>query len=592
MLRTIIISLFMTIQIFSNEINHTTQTMSQDPNYILKTILYKNKKLLFNKQNILIKYYKKNNYELFWFNENGLKPIALTLLTKIKNDPILKPNVEKVFKLQTITSLLNSLEKDNNQNLGIIKIDFILTELYDKYVNYISKGSIKWYKFKKRLSTLKEQDIIADWQRYIKKPKKVSLLLQSIQNNNLDNILNKLDFSYPNSHKLVQKLDELEKLSKDGGYIKLPKFKSLKLGSKSNAVKVLRKRLIQSEDLIDSCQENLANNDKDIIDLEELHNINQKIEDCEKTFDENLKNAVISFQKRHGLYTDGIVGKNTRKYLNTSLKNKILQIRLNLERMRWLPRNLGDEFIVINIPEYKLKMYQNKEIILDMPVIVGNKKNPTPIFSDKISYIVLNPYWRIPQRIANKEIIPKLIENPDYLKRKGINIHENWDHQSQIYDEYQIDWTQYTQDEENLVQSSYIEESYIEKPPTFRFIQIPSNTNPLGKMKFMFPNKYSVYMHDTPVKSLFNRTQRAFSHGCIRLKEPKKLLKTITKKEKKLTYNEALEILKDIEKTDLNLKRKIPVHIVYLTAWIDKNDKLNFRNDIYKYDKYQKKALY
>ena len=532
-------------------------------------------------------YYKNFDNQLIWSDKNGIKDISISLLETIKNDPVLKPNVKRAFKLDKILKELNNLEKTNDKYIeSMAKIDFMLTSIYDKYMNYLSRGYINWKGFKKELRKLdRKEEIIADWEKYSvnKDPKK--LLKKALIGNDLTLAFKEVNFTYPKAQELSEKLSELEVLAAQGGYIKLPKFKTLREGDISPVVEILRKRLLQSHDLkIDNClSQEFVNN-------------------CYTTFDKDLKDAVISFQKSHGLTADGIVGSGTRKHLNLSIESKITKIRLNLERMRWLPRTLGNKFLLVNIPDFKLKMYENNKVKLDMKIVVGTRKNPTPIFSNKMSFIVLNPYWRIPPRIAKREIIPKLIKDPTYLEGKGINLYENWDHKSTQFDVDSIDWSLY---DENRIATTNITTSIVNgeriqieekiqppKGPTIRFIQMPSNHNPLGRMKFMFPNKYAVYLHDTPAKRYFNYTKRALSHGCVRLSKPKELLKAIASEDENLDFEEANDILANIEKTQIGLKRKIPVHMVYLTSWVDEHNNLQFRDDIYRYDKIQKKFLY
>ena len=532
-------------------------------------------------------YYKNFDNQLIWSDKNGIKDIAISLLETIKNDPVLKPNVKRAFKLDKILKELNNLEKTNDKYIeSMAKIDFMLTSIYDKYMNYLSKGYINWKGFKKELRKLdRKEEIIADWEKYSvnKDPKK--LLKKALIGNDLTLAFKEVNFTYPKAQELSEKLSELEVLATQGGYIKLPNFKTLREGDISPVVEILRKRLLQSHDLkIDNClSQEFVNN-------------------CYTTFDKDLKDAVISFQKSHGLKPDGVVGASTRRHLNLSIESKITKIRLNLERMRWLPRTLGNKFLLVNIPDFKLKMYENNKVKLDMKIVVGTRKNPTPIFSNKMSFIVLNPYWRIPPRIAKREIIPKLIKDPTYLEGKGINLYENWDHKSTQFDVDSIDWSLY---DENRIATTNITTSIVNgeriqieekiqppKGPTIRFIQMPSNHNPLGRMKFMFPNKYAVYLHDTPAKRYFNYTKRALSHGCVRLSKPKELLRAIASEDENLDFEEANDILANIEKTQIGLKRKIPVHMVYLTSWVDEHNNLQFRDDIYRYDKIQKKFLY
>lgn len=558
-------------------------------------------------------YYQIFDNQLIWSDKNGIKNISLSLLETIKNDPVLKPNVKKAFNLDKILSELTSLEKTNDKYIeSMAKIDFMLTSIYDKYMRYLSKGYINWKGFKRELKKLdKEEEILADWEKFNVNKNSAKLLKEAIIKNDLLLAFNEVNYTYPKAKELASTITEFEKLATEGGYIKLPKFNVLKVGDSSSVVKVLRERLLQSKDL----KENTCNM-QTILTPETSSQIKRDIEPIKKDvqvaeasfvdkceiYDDKLKEAVISFQKNHGLLPDGIIGSTTRKYLNISVESKILKMRLNLERMRWLPRSLGEKYLLVNIPDYRLKMYDNDQVKLDMKTVVGTRKNPTPIFSNKMSYIVLNPYWRIPPRIVKREIIPKLIENPSYLHGKDIKLFENWDHTSTEFDLDSIDWSLY---DENRVATTNLTTTMIDgeevqreevvepqKGPTMRFIQMPSDKNPLGRMKFMFPNKYAVYLHDTPAKRYFNYTKRALSHGCIRLESPKELLKVIAAEDNNFDFTKASTILEDVEKTQIGLKKKIPVHMVYLTSWIDENNNLQFRDDIYRYDKMQKKLMY
>lgn len=462
-------------------------------------------------------YYFSNNYKPFWVDENGLKEISFSLIDKLKNDPVLKPQASKIFRLEEIKTILNSLNTTSPNYIdNLIKLDFILTESFDKYVSYIANGAIRWDAFEEKLAEIgKTKEIKASWDKYSLNENPKLLLKKIIKENDLTNVLNQIDFNYPQVKELVAAIDELEKISANGGYTKVPEIKPLRIGDVSEVLPLFRKRLMESNDLTKQCEYN--------IDIQYLvkNNINTnttytpeeeaKIEalgkNCENVFDEDLKNAVISFQKKHGLSADGIAGLQTQRFMNIPASKKISIIRLNLERMRWLPRNLGEKYLIVNVPEYRLRMYENNDIKLNMAVIVGDIKFPTPIFSDKMSYVVLNPSWNIPESIAKNEIIPKLLKDPKYLESKGIDIYAGWNGStSEKVDSKEVMDNAILQNVDNL--------------QNFRFSQTSNKENPLGKMKFMFPNKHSVYIHDTPTKSLFAQARRAFSHGCIRLSKP------------------------------------------------------------------------
>ena len=552
----------------------------------IKSLLSANyESLLINKIN-LEEYYINNNFKPYWIDENGLKEIGISLLEKVKNDPVLKPVSTKLFRLDVINNNLNSLNKsDINYLQNLTKIDLMLTELFDRYVTYVTKGSIDWSAFEQKLSELeKEKEIKAAWDKYtfIKNPK--LLLKKVVAENDLLTVLEEIDFNYPQVEKLVLAIDELEKISANGGYTKIPEFKSLRIGDVSEFTPILRKRLFESNDLNTTCQNSINNQNLVTLNPNATEEENKIIENlsknCENIFDEDLKNAVISFQNKHGLFADGIVGGQTLRFLNITAKRKIAIIRLNLERMRWLPRDLGQKYLLVNIPEYKLRLYENNNIKLNMAVIVGDTKFPTPVFSDKMSYVVLNPNWNIPDSIAKNELIPKLLKDPNYLANNGIDIYAGWNGAVEKVDSKEVLDSAILQDETNL--------------QTFRFSQNSSKANPLGKMKFMFPNKHSVYIHDTPGKSLFTYARRAFSHGCIRLSKPEELLSTIASEDKNLDITKANEILANDAITDksIGLDKKIPIHIVYLTSWVDENGILQFRDDIYNFDRMQKELLF
>lgn len=531
-------------------------------------------------RNFTKKYYRDHNYIPFWINSNGIKQISYDLINSMKNDAVLEPFSEKLFNLNKIDEQIK-INKNTKDIKQLIILDIMLTSSYHQYMRYLSKGFINWEEFQNELKDRDEKkEIIANWKKYDVRKNIRKLLYKATKENDISLAINAVNYTFPKADELSKIIKEYEKISNNGGYIKVPSItKSLKKGNYYPQIKTLRERLIQSKDL---------DNNECIKRIEERNieeNVTKDIlieNDCLDLYDENLFEAVKSFQKNHGLVEDGIVGRNTIEKLNIPINEKIKQIRVNLERMRWMPRSLGEKYLLINIPDYKLKMYNKGEVKLDMEVVVGEYNNPTPIFSHKMSFIVLNPYWRIPQSIVRKEIIPKLIEDPDYLVKSDIKVFENWSHKSMEFDISSVDWSMYLNND--LIGNS--------KQAPMRFIQTPSNNNPLGKMKFMFPNRYSVYLHDTPYKSLFKNKKRAYSHGCIRLSRPHELLKTIAEEDKKVNYEKAEEILSDTEKTDLDLSKKIPVHIVYLTTWIDENGKIQFRDDIYNYDKIQENILY
>jgi murein L,D-transpeptidase YcbB/YkuD len=232
---------------------------------------------------------------------------------------------------------------------------------------------------------------------------------------------------------------------------------------------------------------------------------------------------------------------------------------------------------MVNIPDFRLYYKENGQQKLTMRVIVGDKSHHTPIFSNEVSFIVLNPYWLIPDSIVQKEMIPKMLKNPKYLEERGYEVRKDYRFSRAPIDTSKIDW------------AKVLRTGQTKK---YKFMQPPGPKNALGKIKFKFPNRYAVYLHDTPTKRLFNKGQRAFSHGCIRIAEPKALLATFAKHERSVNYSSAKRILRGKEKKQLNLSQHVPVHIVYLTAWINTDGLLHYRSDVYNYDSKQHRSNY
>jgi L,D-transpeptidase YcbB len=281
-------------------------------------------------------------------------------------------------------------------------------------------------------------------------------------------------------------------------------------------------------------------------------------------FDTNLKMAVIDFQSRHGLDMDGVVGPATLAALNTSLEEKVERIRLNLERWRWLPENLGVRRIQVNIADFNLKVVEHEQSVLEMKVIAGRDYRQTPVFSDKISYIVLNPSWYIPQSIAVKDKLPLIKKKPGYLAQQKIRVFSGWKADSKEIDPSHINWSRVTA-------SNFY----------YRLRQDPGPNNALGRIKFMFPNRFNVYLHDTPSRELFNKTSRTFSSGCIRIQHAEELALYLLKDNPQWNHERLRKALDTMKEQSIRLPSSIPVHLLYLTVFVDKDGVVQFRNDIY-----------
>lgn len=285
-------------------------------------------------------------------------------------------------------------------------------------------------------------------------------------------------------------------------------------------------------------------------------------------YDADVVAAVKDFQKSARLRPDGIVGKNTLAAMNRGPEDHVETIIANMERWRWMPRYLGNFYVRVNVPNFDVDVYRDGQIVHSTPIIVGKVTNQTPIFSDEMESIVVNPVWNVPASIARKEMLPRLRAGSGL---RGYRVYANIRGRFRAVNPGSINW----------------------RTVNMRRIQIkqpPGSRNALGTVKFLFPNKYSVYLHDTPSKSLFARDTRAFSHGCMRVKDPWDFAAALLANNDNIDVNRLHKMVGGGERW-VKLDHKIPVHVTYFTAWVDNSGKLQVRSDIYGHDKRVLSAL-
>jgi murein L,D-transpeptidase YcbB/YkuD len=280
-------------------------------------------------------------------------------------------------------------------------------------------------------------------------------------------------------------------------------------------------------------------------------------------YDRWLEEAVMHYQQRHGLEVDGRVGPQTRRSLNIMVSDRIRQIRINMERWRWLPRELGKRYVMVNMTGYELYIMENGSEVLSMPVIIGMSYRSTPTFSGLISYMEYNPYWTIPKKLVLEDIVPHQRRDPSYLSRKSIKVYKGWANAKEI-DPETVDW------------NSVNEENF-----HYWLRQEPGPKNALGRVKFIFSNPYAVYLHGTPDRQLFDRVVRALSSGCIRVKDPVRLAAFLLNDGSLKKEEEVLEKIHLGTNQSVTLPIAIPIYLVYWTAWVDEDGKMNFRHDVY-----------
>jgi murein L,D-transpeptidase YcbB/YkuD len=252
---------------------------------------------------------------------------------------------------------------------------------------------------------------------------------------------------------------------------------------------------------------------------------------------------------------------------------RLQQIRMNLERWRWVPRDLGERHILINVPAYQMQVIEGEKPVLAMRVIVGQPDWPTPLFSDGMTYVVFSPYWNIPENILREETVPRLVKDPDYLARNNIEVVRGSGKHEEILDPSSIDWS-----ETSAVQG-------------VRFRQAPGPDNALGLVKFIFPNHFNVYLHDTPGDALFNKERRALSHGCIRIEKPVELAQYVLADQPQWTAERINTAMSAGQEQSVTLKKALPVHIGYWTAWVGPDGQVAFTEDPYGLDRAHARLL-
>lgn len=406
------------------------------------------------------------------------------------------------------------------------QMDAWMTYLYMKYASDLADG----------LSDLARAD--PTWKI---KPEKFDPLIElerALSENRVAESLGNLTPKDRQYQALRKVLSEYRELQKKGGWPSVPSQMKVKPGQANAAVTAVARRLSTSGDYKGRVPP-----------------------DGEKTaYSNELREAVTRFQSRHGLQDDGVLSAAVAAEMNVPLDRRIRQLELNLERWRWLPRELGERHILVNIPEYRLEVWEGDRVPLSMRVVVGKEDTQTPIFNDEMTHIVFSPYWNVPPSIAEGETLPSVMKDPGFLARTNMEV---VDANGTVIDPASID---------------------LDNPTGYRFRQRPGNANSLGLVKFMFPNQYNVYLHDTPADSLFARASRSFSHGCVRIEQPQALAEYLLRDQSEWTSASIQEAMHAQEERHVKLREPVPVYLGYFTARVSADGVMQFRKDVYEID--------
>ncbi len=475
-------------------------------------------------------FYKNRAFQYAWFTKNGITQAVPNFQNQLQNYSI--DFDDKTLNNAQLDTLVTMIRINPNQKIDTKqreKLELILTTTFFKYSQ-------------KAFSGINKNAQKLDW--FIPRAQKnFQVMLDSlVLKDENDKTHEPVNFYYS---KLKEKLKLYREIQKKGGFPVIKMNEEFLDKNESDSVLLqVKKRLFLSGDL--------------------------KINETNAIYTKTLADAIANFQQRVGLPENGKLDKKTIAELNKSVDFRIKQMLINLERLRWIPVEIENAYLLVNIPEFKLHVFENKKLIWETNVVVGKEAKQTTIFKGNISRIVLNPYWNVPTSIINNEILPKLKRNRNYLSNNNMEVVAG----GKVINSKAINWNNYS------------------KNIPYQIRQKPGFDNSLGKMKFLFPNSYSIYLHDTPAKDLFDRNNRDFSHGCIRVENPKKLALHLLKNNKSWNVQNVDKILATSDETEIAINPKLPVYIAYFTAWVDIQGNLNFRNDIYDLDEQLGKEIF
>jgi len=476
-----------------------------------------------------------------WIGSQNRK--KMSQLIQALKDPLFNYK-NRQFDQRSIKKLLYSLDNNSisakKQDAVYARLDLLLTNSMVRLVRFIVQGDVDWNLVQRKFKALKgSDDIRIDWEMSPKAFPNQGQLTSAIVNGNIRGYLSSLLPMEKRYKKLVTLLKNYRVMDK------FPKIEysksSLKLGDWSSRVVEVKKRLQISGDY-------------------------PKNASLDRTFGKTLEKAVITYQKRYLLKVDGKVDKTMTYYLNQPAKNNIQAIITNLDKTKLYPKSFESEHIEVNIPDFNLRYYRNSRKIMKMGIVVGRMDRPTPLFSDRVEYMVVNPTWTVTDNLIKRDLIPVLKEQPNYLKEHNIHVFSG-------NKEVQVNYAML----EPHIHSS--------KRVPYRFVQYPGDTNALGRIKFMFPNKYAVYLHDTDNKTLLTRRYKLYSSGCMRVDKPFELMDILLANSKTAyTRSDIENIIATNKPKTIRLRKSVPVHMIYFTVY-EEDGLAYFKNDVYMFDR-------
>lgn len=490
------------------------------------------------------RFYEGRQFAPTWTSEGRPTEALSQLLRAVRRADRhgLRPDDYHLTEIEDAVSRLNSeSEPRSNRAHTVADLDLLATDAYLLLGSHLLGGRVDPETFEPNwIAQRRTRDLVTH-------------LEEAIRAGSVRISLEALDPPQPEYGRLMRELERYREIAMAGGWSTVPSGPVLRPGEDDERVPILRKRLrTEGYDVPSAGSAPGPEIDPETGSEPDL------------AYGPELEEAVRNFQHRHGLDADGVVGPQTLQALNVTADARADQIALNMERWRWLPEELGSPHVLVNIAGFRLDVVEDGRSVMDMRVIVGRPYRTTPVFSDRISYLVFSPYWNVPHSIATQDILPQVKQNPAYLQEQNLRVLQGWGSDARPLDPASIDWSRLT--------AGHF---------PYRLRQEPGPSNALGTVKFMFPNRFNVYLHDTPARALFAQSVRTFSSGCIRIERPGDLAAYLLPEESGWTAEkiEAARIAGSEE--TVHLSDPVPVHLLYWTAWVDDADTIHFHRDVY-----------
>ena len=463
---------------------------------------------------LLNEFYLASGYKSVWQSKKDRKSI-LEQLSNCEEEGLnsLNYTINKLRKFEKRYATLNSIERAN--------YDILLTRSLQKYISDLTSGRLNF------------RNLYTNWdliENKISINETIAVLLKS------DSLVYKIENLKPNHlvYKSLKKALKIINSYPKDTFSRIEIDTKIVLHDTNPSLINIKKRLIYWKDM-------------------------KPKDSLSSIYDSETNEAMREFQTRHGLAADGVIGKGTMAALNFSKYQRKAQILANLERWKWFPTEMGEEYIIVNIPDYKLILVKDNDTLRTHKVIVGRDKRPTPVLSSKLSNVILNPTWTVPPTILKEDMIPAISKSRNYLAQTNIKVFDS--NGSEVTAN---DWK-------------------LSEAKKYRYVQSPGTFNSLGMVKFTFPNRFSVYLHDTNHRDFFGKQKRSLSSGCVRVENPLKLAEYLLGDEANWNVEKITEILQSEKTKQIKIAKNVQIHILYWTAWSE-NNTLIFRDDIYNLD--------